>query len=88
MKSVHTVGKNFSFFVPSFSTNTKILKRKQDLFSFFVENKEKTRNFQHSFQQTLNQFQNSSFLEGGQNFYNLYQFHFSSASYSTRRNMR
>ena len=73
MKSVHTVGKNFSFFVPSFSTNTKILKRKQDLFSFFVENKEKTRNFQHSFQQTLNQFQNSSFLEGGQNFHNLYQ---------------
>jgi DNA-directed RNA polymerase subunit beta len=81
MKSVHTVGKNFSFFVPSFSTNTKILKRKQDLFSFFVENPEKTRNFQHSFQQTLNQFQSSLLLhlqsgevyEGSQNYHNLYQ---------------
>jgi DNA-directed RNA polymerase subunit beta len=78
MKSVPTVGKNFSFFVPSVSTNTKILKRKQDLFSFFVENQEKTRNFQHSFQQTLNQFQSSSLQsgkvdEGSQNSHHFYQ---------------
>jgi DNA-directed RNA polymerase subunit beta len=81
MKSVSTVGKNFSFFVPSFSTNTKIFKRKQNLFSFFVENQEKTRNFQHSFQQTLNPFQSSSLLylqseevdEGSQNSHNFSQ---------------
>jgi DNA-directed RNA polymerase subunit beta len=60
MKSVYTVGKNFSFFVPSFSTNTKILKRKQNLFSFVVQNQQKTKNVQHSFQQTLNKFQSSS----------------------------
>lgn len=44
--------KNFSFFVPSFSTNTKILKRKRHLFSFFLQNRQKTEN-QNTFQQTL-----------------------------------
>lgn len=66
---------HFSFFVPSFSKKKKLLKRKQNLFSFFVENQKKSENF-ISFQQTLN------FYQGQKNPFFHPPFHFTSSTVS------
>jgi DNA-directed RNA polymerase subunit beta len=62
----HIQQKNFSFFVPSFSTNTKILKKKQHLFSFFFQNGEKSLGQKNQWQSNFeNQKQTfSSFFSG------------------------
>jgi DNA-directed RNA polymerase subunit beta len=67
---------HFSFFVPSFSKKKKILKRKQNLFSFFVQNQKKSENFS-SFQKPLNQYQ------GQKNPFSHPPFHFTSLTVST-----
>jgi DNA-directed RNA polymerase subunit beta len=67
---------HFSFFVPSFSKKKKILKRKQNLFSFFVQNQKKSENFS-SFQKPLNQYQ------GQKNAFSHPPFHFTSLTVST-----
>lgn len=67
---------HFSFFVPAFSKKKKLLKRKQNLFSFFVQNQKKSENF-ISFQQTLNLYQ------GQKNPFSHPPFHFTSSTVSS-----